>query len=135
MTHPQVFGQKFAPIRRFLAWKTHPFWPQISNMIQYGSALQGSNHPTRSSQNMKGLSSHGKAILQLYKITKLTIINGLFLNIKISENLPVRKTRDRLYLTISLWITIFEIYQQVLKCMTFQISLIIAQFNSLLMHK
>ena len=32
MTHPQVFGQRFAPIRRFLAWKTHPFWPHIPNM-------------------------------------------------------------------------------------------------------
>ena len=38
MTHPQVFGQKFTPIRRFLAWKTHPFWPHIPNMTQYGSA-------------------------------------------------------------------------------------------------
>ena len=36
MTHPQVFGQKFTPIRRFLAWKTHPFWPHIPNMTQYG---------------------------------------------------------------------------------------------------
>ena len=25
MTHPQVFGQKFTPIRRFLASKTRPF--------------------------------------------------------------------------------------------------------------
>ena len=38
MTHPQVFSQKFTPIRRFLAWKTHPFWPHIPNMTQYGSA-------------------------------------------------------------------------------------------------
>ena len=38
MTHPQAFGQKFTPIRRFLAWKTHPFWPHIPNMTQYGSA-------------------------------------------------------------------------------------------------
>ena len=38
MTHPQVFGQKFTPIRRFLAWKTHPFWPHIPNIAQYGSA-------------------------------------------------------------------------------------------------
>ena len=27
MTHPQVFGQKYTPIRKCLAWKTHPFWP------------------------------------------------------------------------------------------------------------
>ena len=38
MTHPQVFGQKFTPIRRFSGWKTHPFWPHIPNMTQYGSA-------------------------------------------------------------------------------------------------
>ena len=38
MTHPQVFGQKITPIRRFLARKTHPFWPHIPNMTQYGSA-------------------------------------------------------------------------------------------------
>ena len=38
MTHPQVFGQKFTPFRRFSAWKTHPFWPHIPNMTQYGSA-------------------------------------------------------------------------------------------------
>ena len=38
MTHPQVFGQKFAPIRRFSAGKTHPFWPHIPNMTQCGSA-------------------------------------------------------------------------------------------------
>ena len=38
MTHPQDFGQKFSPIRRFLAWKTNPFWPHIPNMTQYGSA-------------------------------------------------------------------------------------------------
>ena len=38
MTHPQVFGQKFTPIRRFSAWKTHPFWPHILSMTQYGSA-------------------------------------------------------------------------------------------------
>ena len=43
MTHPQVFGQKFTPIRRFLAWKTHPFWPHIPNMTQYGSAPRGKN--------------------------------------------------------------------------------------------
>ena len=41
MTHPQVFGQKFTPIRRFSAWKTHPFWPHIPNMTQYGSAPPG----------------------------------------------------------------------------------------------
>ena len=41
MTHPQVFGQKFTSIRRFLAWKTHPFWSHIPNMTQYGSAPQG----------------------------------------------------------------------------------------------
>ena len=38
MTHPQVFGQKFTPIRRFLVWKTDPFWPHIPNMTQYGNA-------------------------------------------------------------------------------------------------
>ena len=38
MTHPQVFGQKFTPIRRFSAWKSHPFWPHIPNVTQYGSA-------------------------------------------------------------------------------------------------
>ena len=38
MTHSQVFGKKFTPIRRFSAWKTHTFWPHISNMTQYGSA-------------------------------------------------------------------------------------------------
>ena len=38
MTHPQVFGLTFTPIRRFLALKTHPFWPHIPNMTQYGSA-------------------------------------------------------------------------------------------------
>ena len=38
MTHPQVFGQKFTLIGRFLAWKTHPVWPHIPNMTQYGSA-------------------------------------------------------------------------------------------------
>ena len=38
MTHPLVFGQKFTPIRRFSAWITHPFWPHIPNMTQYGSA-------------------------------------------------------------------------------------------------
>ena len=38
MTHSQVFGQKFTPIRRFSAWKGHPFWPHIPNMTQYGSA-------------------------------------------------------------------------------------------------
>ena len=38
MTHPQVFGQKFTPRRRFSAWKTHPFWPHIPDMTQYGSA-------------------------------------------------------------------------------------------------
>ena len=58
----------------------------------------------------KGLSSHGKAILQLHKISKLRVINGRFLNIKISENVPVKKPRDRLQLTISLWIAIFGIY-------------------------
>ena len=38
MTHLQVFGQKLTPIRRFLAWKSHPFRPHIPNMTQYGSA-------------------------------------------------------------------------------------------------
>ena len=38
MTHPQVFGQNFTPIRGFSAWKTHPFWPHIPNVTQYGSA-------------------------------------------------------------------------------------------------
>ena len=38
MTHPQVFGQKFTPICRFSTWKTHPFWPHIPSMTQYGSA-------------------------------------------------------------------------------------------------
>ena len=49
MIHPQVLGQKFTPIRRFLgrdlhpsagfwASKTHPFWPHIPNMTQNGSA-------------------------------------------------------------------------------------------------
>ena len=38
MTHSQVFGQKFTPIRRFLAWKTHPFWPHIPHLTQCGSA-------------------------------------------------------------------------------------------------
>ena len=42
MPHPQVFSQKFTPICRFLAWKTHPFWPHIPNMTQYGSAPRGS---------------------------------------------------------------------------------------------
>ena len=41
MTHLQVFGQKFTPIHRFLAWKTHPFWSHIPNMTQYGSAPGG----------------------------------------------------------------------------------------------
>ena len=41
MTHLQDFGQKFSPIRRFLAWKTNPFWPHIPNMTQYGSAPPG----------------------------------------------------------------------------------------------
>ena len=41
MTHPQVLGQKFTPIRRFSPWKTHPFWPHIPNMTQYGSAPRG----------------------------------------------------------------------------------------------
>ena len=41
MTHPQVFGQKFTPICRCSAWKTHPFWPHIPNMTQYGSAPPG----------------------------------------------------------------------------------------------
>ena len=109
MTHPQVFGQKFTPIHRFLAWKTHPFWPHIPNMTQYGSAPMVQTI-YQIVTKYEGLSSHGKAILQLYKITKLTIINGRFLNKKISENLPVKKARDRLYLTISLWITIFAVY-------------------------
>ena len=63
----------------------------------------GFKPPTRSSQNLKILSSHGKALIQLFYtvITKLTTINGRFLNIKISENLPVRKARDPLYLTTS----------------------------------
>ena len=43
MTHPQVFGQTFTPIRRFSAWKTPPFWPHIPNMTQYGSAPPGEN--------------------------------------------------------------------------------------------
>ena len=35
--------------------------------------------PTRSSQDIKGLSGHGKAILRLYKaVTKLGILNGRF---------------------------------------------------------
>ena len=41
MTHPQVSGKTFTPIRRFSAWKTHPFWPHIPNMTQYGSAPRG----------------------------------------------------------------------------------------------
>ena len=41
MTHPQVFGQKFTPIRRFSAWKTDTCWPHIPNMTQYGSAPRG----------------------------------------------------------------------------------------------
>ena len=41
MTHPQDFGQKFTPIHRFLAWKTHQFWPHIPNMTQYMSAFPG----------------------------------------------------------------------------------------------
>ena len=63
--------------------------------------------PTRSSQDIKGLSGHGKAILQLYKVlTKLRMLNGWFLKIEILENLPVMKASDRLWSTISLWITI-----------------------------
>ena len=46
MTHPQVFGQKFTLIRRFSAWKTHPFWLHIPNMIQYGSAPLGNEAHT-----------------------------------------------------------------------------------------
>ena len=41
MTHPHVFSQNFTPIRRFLAWKTHPFWPHIPNMAQCRSAPPG----------------------------------------------------------------------------------------------
>ena len=41
MIHPQVFGKKFTPIGRFSAWKTHPLWPHIPNMTQYGSAPPG----------------------------------------------------------------------------------------------
>ena len=38
MTHPQAFGQKFTPIRKIFAQKTHPlFWLHIPNMIQYGN--------------------------------------------------------------------------------------------------
>ena len=36
MTHLQVFGRKFTPIRRFLASKTHPFWPHIpGSLVNY----------------------------------------------------------------------------------------------------
>ena len=45
MTHLQVFGQNIIPIRRFLAWKTLPFWLHIPNMTQYGSALRDSETP------------------------------------------------------------------------------------------
>ena len=38
MTHPQGFRRKFTPICWFLAQKTHPFWPHIPSMTQYGSA-------------------------------------------------------------------------------------------------
>ena len=52
MTHPQVLGRKFTPIRRFLGrdlhpsagfWtsETHPFWLHIPNMTQNGSAPPG----------------------------------------------------------------------------------------------
>ena len=55
MTHPQVFGQKFTPIRRFSGWKTHPFWPHIPNMTQYGSAPspRESQKATRGLQEIK----------------------------------------------------------------------------------
>ena len=44
--------------------------------------------PTRSSKDVKGLSCHAKAILQLYKLlTKLGILNDRFLKIEILENI------------------------------------------------
>ena len=80
MTHPQVFGQKFTPIRRFSAWKTHPFWPHIPNMTQYGSAPGGSpdliinnlhKHYTGFAiefKNPKGMASHDQSkMLQQYQ--------------------------------------------------------------------
>ena len=41
MTHSRDFGKKFTAIRRFSAWKTHPFWLNIPNMTQCGSAPLG----------------------------------------------------------------------------------------------
>ena len=50
--------------------------PSIKTSFSY--AVRNSN-PPRSSQDIKGLSGHGKAILQLYKVlTKLGILNGRF---------------------------------------------------------
>ena len=50
---------------------------QISNNVQLCRSELKS--PSRSSQDIKGLSGHGKAILQLYKVlTKLGILNGQF---------------------------------------------------------
>ena len=54
MTHPQVFGQKFTPIRRFSAWNTHPFWPHIPNMTQYVSAPPpGKDYDSKNAQQRK----------------------------------------------------------------------------------
>ena len=70
-THPQVFGQKFTPIRRFLAWKTHPFWPHIPNMTQYGSASpRGSTNVKESTESYGGLPCHNRDLKQQNAVTK-----------------------------------------------------------------
>ena len=51
MTHSRGFGQKFTPIRRFSAWKTHPFWPHIPNMTFPGK-LKGVLHSQEDGTNI-----------------------------------------------------------------------------------
>ena len=63
MTHPQVFGQKCTPIRKFLAWKTHPFWPNIPNMTQYGGVPPGVSLLLLLQTTTLGRSSVGRAKL------------------------------------------------------------------------
>ena len=58
---------------------------QISKHLSCRSELKP---PTRSSQDIKGLSGHGKVVLQFYKVlTKLKILNGRFCK---DKNFPIK---------------------------------------------
>ena len=81
MTHPQVFGQKFTPICRFFGLETHPSWPHIPSMTQYGSAPPPGEKHTQN--RMRGSKTRdqpvARPVIFTWTTVNLAIFSGLTL--------------------------------------------------------